>query len=118
MKRKNGKSINAWRRVSPHAVTVNGAMSTGPLGRGSRWSDARRVSGSLLLLALVALSTFPAVAFDSMPPGDITVLTAGTGIISSIQSMWTAPGDDGTIDTATANDLHRRTDVAITSEEW
>jgi len=55
---------------------------------------------------------------DNTPPAVVTDLTTGNPTSNSIDLSWTAPGDDGDIDTASEYDI-RYSNVAITTEiEW
>ena len=52
-----------------------------------------------------------------MPPGTITTLVATNPATSSVKLTWTAPGDDGSIGTATQYDIRYAT-VTITDANW
>lgn len=54
---------------------------------------------------------------EIVPPSAIVNLAAGTASGSSVALTWTAPGDDGTVGTATAYDIRYSTSV-ITAANW
>ncbi|MBK7142979.1 MAG: fibronectin type III domain-containing protein [bacterium] len=54
---------------------------------------------------------------EATPPSAIVNLTAGTVTSSSIALAWTAPGDDGTVGTATLYDIRYSTST-ITASNW
>ncbi len=54
---------------------------------------------------------------DTTPPGTITDLGIATIISTSITLIWTAPGDDGYVGTATAYDIRYAT-FTITEDNW
>ncbi len=54
---------------------------------------------------------------ETTPPSAIANLAAGNATISSVALTWTAPGDDGTIGTATTYDIRYAT-AAITTANW
>ncbi|HWO56663.1 MAG TPA: fibronectin type III domain-containing protein [bacterium] len=62
----------------------------------------------------VVARTAPA---ESTPPATITDLTVGLVTLTSVQLIWTAPGDDGDIGRATTYDI-RFNNYAITDSNW
>lgn len=54
---------------------------------------------------------------DAIAPGDISDLSASNPTSSSVDLTWSAPGDDGSLGTATSYDARYSTS-AITEENW
>ncbi|MFZ2882701.1 MAG: hypothetical protein WA019_06530, partial [Candidatus Moraniibacteriota bacterium] len=54
---------------------------------------------------------------DGSPPSDITDLATSNPTINSVDLAWTAPGDDGSVGTATSYDVRYSTS-AITEGNW
>lgn len=55
---------------------------------------------------------------DAVAPSQITNLAIGTTTNESIQLNWTAPGDDGSVGTATSYEIRYLTDQAVIPQNW
>jgi len=63
-------------------------------------------------------STTPIILPDTTAPSIITSLTASNPTTNSVTLSWTAPGDDGSLGTATSYDVRYSTSITTMESNW